>query len=240
MKGAGFPTMDTRSPGKLPRHKRKSNLSFTSTTEATRDQKKTLYASKFTCSDPAMQRMLRRYAPSAKPIKAKGSPMDGASGQSIGGIRRKLKGKPNPYPRSSAVPPSQRAKRGSLEGQLQLTQIGVLEEKQNENTIFLDYDRTRTPKLSPLFFLLRLCEMRPLYVVDVRTRKGWHRVVHLDCRLKPAEIVAAQALLGSDRRRESLNFMRILSLRRFGATNFARSRWNLMFTRKLKRRKMHA
>ena len=235
MRRVGFPTMATRSPGKSRRRGRVLNWSFTSTTEARKA--KTLYASKFTSSDQAMQRMLRQFQQSAKPIKAKGSRRAGESAQSIGVTRQNPKIKRNLCPPHCDEPRSPRARRPSWRlGKLQLDQIGVLEERQKKNEILCDFDFKRTPPLAPLYFLVRLCGLRIKRICDSRTRRGWHRVVRLSRSLTPAETVAFQALLGSDRRRESLNLMRVLSLREDGNNNFAWSRWNLMFTRKLKRR----
>jgi len=117
---------------------------------------------------------------------------------------------------------------------LSLVQIGVVrKERQRDDTLFLDYDARGTPTVGHLFRSLRLWNLSPRTICDVRTRRGWHRIIRLRERLTPSEIVAAQSLLGSDREREALNFMRILSLRRDGAGNFARSRWNILFERKL-------
>lgn len=46
----------------------------------------------------------------------------------------------------------------------------------------------------------------------------------------PAEIVALQAVLGSDRRRETLNLMRVMS--EFGPEG--NKRWNILYRSKLK------
>lgn len=120
-------------------------------------------------------------------------------------------------------------------GALQLNQIGVLNERQRSDTIFLDYDMARTPSLCPLYFLCRLCDLRPKTIVDHKTRRGWHRVIKFGRRFIPPEIVAIQSILGSDRRRETLNLMRVLSGNK--SDDYAQSRWNLLFERKLKRRK---
>jgi len=123
-------------------------------------------------------------------------------------------------------------------GAIQLKRVGVLQkERQRNDTLFLDYDEWSTPRLLRTFYLLHLWHMRPRFVCDIRTRRGWHRVIRLRERLTNAEIVACQVLLGSDPGREALNLMRCLSIRKDGAGDFASARWNLLFSRKLCRRR---
>lgn len=94
------------------------------------------------------------------------------------------------------------------------------------------YRRRRGPKLGPMWVTLRTCKLTPRFVEYRRTRKGWHVVIRLWRKLEPAETVAVQAVLGSDRRREGLNLMRVLCMRRAGASDFWRIRWNLLFSHK--------
>ena len=71
-------------------------------------------------------------------------------------------------------------------------------------------------------------------VADRRTRRGWHVAITLRDALEPAEIVALQSCLGSDRRREALNLMRVIGLRRtHGIDSFWFERWNLLYREKL-------
>lgn len=62
-----------------------------------------------------------------------------------------------------------------------------------------------------------------------RTARGWHVVVGINRRLTPAVIVAAQAILGSDLKREAFNLMRVQQLRHMPA--FWRSRFNVLYAR---------
>lgn len=68
-----------------------------------------------------------------------------------------------------------------------------------------------------------------------RTRRGWHVVIRLREKLLPSEIVALQSILGSDGRREALNFMRAFAMRQKcnGVTGYWRKRWNILFAGKL-------
>lgn len=83
----------------------------------------------------------------------------------------------------------------------------------------------------------RLTRLRVQAVRYSRSRHGWHVMVQVWQRLSPAEIVAAQAMLGSDWRREAFNLLRVRALGR--APRFWRQpgRWNVFFSGKLQRRK---
>ena len=58
-----------------------------------------------------------------------------------------------------------------------------------------------------------------------RTRHGWHVLVGVEAELSPLMIVAAQAILGSDLKREAFNLMRVQRPRR----GFFRERWNVLY-----------
>jgi hypothetical protein len=66
-----------------------------------------------------------------------------------------------------------------------------------------------------------------------RTKHGWHLIVKIRQRLTLAEIIAAQAILGSDRDRERLNLARAISVR-LRPSKFWKARANLLYSRKLK------
>jgi len=97
----------------------------------------------------------------------------------------------------------------------------------------LDFDRRRTPRLRYLFVGLRLLGLHVRWMRDDRTVKGWHRTICLEESLSPSELVALQAVLGSDPRRENLNLMRVLRTRHNGFTRFQERRWNILYSRKL-------
>lgn len=69
-----------------------------------------------------------------------------------------------------------------------------------------------------------------------KTKRGWHIHIETRERLNPPEIIAIQAILGSDRNRECLNMYRWLCMRdRYnGLPRYWKKRWNLSFERKLK------
>jgi hypothetical protein len=64
-----------------------------------------------------------------------------------------------------------------------------------------------------------------------RSRRGWHVVIQLRRRLAPASIVAAQAILGSDWRREVFNLRRARMVPRLDP--YWRTRWNVLYCGKV-------
>jgi hypothetical protein len=100
---------------------------------------------------------------------------------------------------------------------------------------YLDMDQLVHPKLFTIWSVCRIIGVQPVWIESTRTRRGWHLRVYLDDRLTPAELVAFQAVCGSDRRREMLNLMRVLAIRRTPIrSRFWRARWNLLFAHKLR------
>jgi hypothetical protein len=67
-----------------------------------------------------------------------------------------------------------------------------------------------------------------------RTARGWHVVVYYPAELvayvPPLQIVALQALLGSDWKREGFNLVRVLNLK--DAPEAWQTRWNVLYTQK--------
>jgi hypothetical protein len=60
------------------------------------------------------------------------------------------------------------------------------------------------------------------------SRRGWHIVLAVSARLSPPVIVALQAILGSDWRREMFNLYRVRRLRRVPAS--WRDKWNVLYS----------
>lgn len=115
-----------------------------------------------------------------------------------------------------------------------LRKFGVVAERVNLTRAYLDFDRRRTPRLRPIWSVCRIVGLRPLWIEHRRTRRGWHVIVQLNDRLQPAELVALQAVMRSDPRRETLNLCRVLGMRRSPIRSaFWRKRWNLLYERKL-------
>jgi hypothetical protein len=99
------------------------------------------------------------------------------------------------------------------------------------DTVMLDIDhRRQAPALDELYKVFHVLQITPEWIRQDKTRHGWHVVIKLPRRLHKLALVALQAILGSDPRRETLNLMRALSI---GMTGFAAERWNILFERKL-------
>ncbi len=97
----------------------------------------------------------------------------------------------------------------------------------------LDYDRPRLPArcFAQAMSALRWLRLRPVVVVYDRTERGWHVKVALTRRCAPLVVVALQAVLGSDPRREVFNLLRARALPRVPAE--FRNRYSVLFGRKL-------
>lgn len=218
------------SKNRKPRRSKSFSISITET-----KKRKTLYSSKYISSDPQLQRMLNAYQPFAR-LNGEKNRKDGSGGKSSGPtLPEKGSGSKAKRQRSGAYAGqrSERLRQFPLSGKIQYRSLGVLSEKQSLRKVFLDYDFSRSPRLRPTWVNLRLWNLQPAAILDARTRKGWHRTIVLTRRLSPWAIVAIQACEGSDRRREALNIMRLLSLGSHYHTSFAKSRWNLLFERKI-------
>ena len=64
-----------------------------------------------------------------------------------------------------------------------------------------------------------------------RTKRGWHVVICLAGKLSPVEVVALQAVMGSDRNREAFNLARARLIESGAAPRSWR--YNVLFERKL-------
>lgn len=80
-----------------------------------------------------------------------------------------------------------------------------------------------------LVFVAHLCGLRIDAVMFARSqRNGMHVTVRVRGRIAPVEVVAYQAILGSDPIREAINLVRVRYLAQ--APPFWRHRWNLLFS----------
>lgn len=62
-----------------------------------------------------------------------------------------------------------------------------------------------------------------------RTRHGYHVVIAIAEKVSPVAVVAAQAILGSDRKREAFGLMRVLRLSQMPAF-WRKNRWNVLYS----------
>lgn len=97
----------------------------------------------------------------------------------------------------------------------------------------LDYDRARLPRDSyrRVVAALRWLRLRPLALVYRRTARGWHVKIAVARRCSPLVVVALQAIMGSDPKRETFNLVRARTLPR--APSEWRNRYSVLFGRKL-------
>lgn len=97
----------------------------------------------------------------------------------------------------------------------------------------LDFDRPRLPRdlYARTVNALRWLRLRPVLVVCSPSRRGWHVKVVVSRRLGALSVVALQAILGSDPRREVFNLVRARALRRVSAE--WRNRYSVLFRSKL-------
>lgn len=93
----------------------------------------------------------------------------------------------------------------------------------------LDFDGARLPKIEMRVAAFTvLTGVRVLGLAYARTRRGWHVMVPLARRLPPAQIVAAQAILGSDPMRELFNLARVRRLRSVPSWSES-NKWNVLY-----------
>ena len=94
--------------------------------------------------------------------------------------------------------------------------------------LYLDFDG-KVPR-GLLDRIVWSCKLWQWPIVAVRfdkTRHGWHVVVGIRKRVAPSLIVAAQAVLGSDYKREAFNIMRVQQLD--ARSPYWRERWNVLY-----------
>ena len=108
--------------------------------------------------------------------------------------------------------------------------FGRISEYADTRYLYLDFDHAMgSSRLRSVFTLARLCGFGIRWIRIDCTAHGWHLVVALRGTLPPLAMVAAQAILGSDFRRESLNLMRCLSVPSKDRDRY----WNILFDKKV-------
>ena len=112
--------------------------------------------------------------------------------------------------------------------------IGVVDHVAHPQRAYIDVDQHRPPSVSQISAVARIVGLRIVWTLYRRTLRGWHVVIAMRDRLTPGETIALQACLGSDRRRETLNLMRAVSIRRGSISGFWSTRYNILYARKLR------
>jgi|ERR1700674_2346138 len=127
-----------------------------------------------------------------------------------------------------------KARLSSEKARWQWGTVAEIETLGDSKTLLLDFDMAcPVPRLVPFLARLRIIGLRARWVSYRRTAHGWHVEIGINASLTPSELVAAQAVLGSDLRRETMNLRRAISLRVHKHSRFWRKRWNIFFLRKL-------
>jgi len=107
-----------------------------------------------------------------------------------------------------------------------------VKELHDNRTIMLDFDQRQVPRLRRIFTGLRWLGLgSPKWIRTDRTAHGWHVIVKLRQKLTDGEIIAAQAVLGSDLKRETLNLKRAIAQRTNPQPGWG-PRINLLFSEK--------
>ena len=117
---------------------------------------------------------------------------------------------------------------------LTFARFGVMKERASTRKILCDFDQPAPPPTRGIWRVLRIVGVRPRYIRYDRTRHGWHVVIGLTMSLTGAELIAIQAILGSDYKREALNLMRLISMRVHPASTYWIERSNILFSSKLR------
>jgi len=99
--------------------------------------------------------------------------------------------------------------------------------------LYLDFDGA-LPRdiMARIAWCVRVWEWTVEAVRLDRTRRGWHVIVGVHQQVDPARMVAAQAILGSDYKREAFNLMRVTNLAH--VPPFWRERWNVLYSHHVK------
>jgi hypothetical protein len=110
--------------------------------------------------------------------------------------------------------------------------FGLVKEYSDERLLLLDFDDGgRAPTLDRLYSVTRTCGLKVEWVRQDRTVHGWHMVVRLRQPLQPWQTLALQAILGSDWRREAMNWARLAANPSHPA---ALRRWNILYEEKVR------
>lgn len=105
---------------------------------------------------------------------------------------------------------------------------GVVRYYARPELVLMDFDNQEPVTIPEIREVMVRLGLKILAIEYQKTRRGWHVVLLLEQKLKPAETVALQAILGSDRQREAFNLARVL-----GGKADESFRWNLLFDYKL-------
>jgi hypothetical protein len=109
--------------------------------------------------------------------------------------------------------------------------IDKLSDHSQGHACFMDYDSISAIGIPSLFSLARVCGFVPYAVCYSKTRRGWHVAALSMEKFKPIELVALQAIFGSDPMREAMDFYRARNIHKADA--FWKTRWNIIYSEKV-------
>lgn len=119
---------------------------------------------------------------------------------------------------------------------MQTHRFGKVDHADHPYYLYIDVDRQGTTQVSRRTrTIARILRLSIVWICYRRTRRGWHLIVRLHDRTQLAERIAIQILCGSDRFRETLNLMRLRSIRTQQIrSRFWRGRANILYAEKLR------
>lgn len=110
---------------------------------------------------------------------------------------------------------------------LQLGRMGRVKRYANPSETLCDIDSARAPGLGRVFRLARVLGVSVAWIRLDKSHSGrWHLIVRWRARFSKLELIAMQAILGSDPKREMFNLYRVRS-------GVRSRRWNFLFESKL-------
>lgn len=110
---------------------------------------------------------------------------------------------------------------------LQLGRMGRVKRYGTPDVSLCDIDTARCPTLERVFRLARVLGVGIVWIRLDRSHSGrWHLLVKWRARFSKLEMIAIQAILGSDFKREAFNLYRVRS-------GVRSRRWNFLFESKL-------
>lgn len=108
--------------------------------------------------------------------------------------------------------------------------LGQVKATYNPGLVLCDYDHSHPPGIPEVMARLRVCRLSPVFLRYDKTQHGFHIVLKVKEPLGPWETLALQAILGSDPRREAMNWFRLANT---PGTKQAEKHWNILYERKI-------
>lgn len=112
------------------------------------------------------------------------------------------------------------------------SRLGLVKESFSPRRLLLDFDgRLPARMLERIWHVSRTAGLTIEWIRFDRTQHGFHVVVQIQQRLEPWQVLALQAICGSDYRREALNWFRLSNMP--ANSDWHRRNWNILYERKI-------